>query len=892
MWRAYERLQRTVESDRMQAPDVRKALVATLFASPLSLLIGGVVGTLAALVSAQATGDGWIAAIACSIPVIAALRLAHCLYAKGLRTGKASGPAELLYEIGAWAYAAAIGALPLLALLRTSDAQVHLLTACVAIGYAAGICARNAARPLIAVGQLALSSLPVTVALFTLGGTIHLVLGFISILFVVGMMSVTAQTYSAISDALSSAHRSVARARDTLDSIPQMVWSHSADGKEEYYNRQWDGFTGTALRAGNIKRLDLVHPEDRDRVAQIWLDCCRSHADYEAEYRLRHVSGSYRWVFSRGRAVRDGGGKIVRWYGSCTDIHDRVLALHALNDSEALNRGIIEASPDCVSLLDTAGKVLFVNRAAFEAYGLDDPAPLLGEAWGARLGAGARDERAIAVEEARNGRIGRISISARISAGKVRWFDTLLAPVLDSGGRPTKIVVTSRDVTQQKMAEDEVRWSAAHDYLTGLPNRASFQAQLSDRTASAGSPPFALLLLDVDNFKQVNDTQGHDAGDSLLRVVADRLRETVRPDDYVARLGGDEFALILSGVSSAEEVALVTGRIATGLIEPWTHNGRTGDCRASIGASLFPCHGDKGSELLKNADIALYTAKVGGGGKSAVFEAGMRAEIQKQYSMISLGRSVVRDQRIVPFYQPKIDLVTGEVDGFEALLRWRDSRGDIHGAETISAAFEDISLAASISDTVIDLVLEDLVQWRLADLPFGHVAINVAAAELRRGDFGERLLERLAGASVPSGSVQVEVTESVFMGRSATYVERALQLLSANGVAVALDDFGTGFASLTHLKQFPVDIIKIDRSFIGDLASEGEDTAIVQAVVGLGKSLGMKVVAEGIETKAQHRFLRDLGCPLGQGFLFGKAMPASAIEEMLEAKLNRRGLAA
>lgn len=887
--RAFERLRQTVKADRLHSPEVRKALVATLFASPFSLLIGAIVGSLAALVAARATGDAGIQVVACAIPAIGTARLVHCYRAKDLRTGSASRSTELLYEVGAWAYAGAIGALAFLALLRTTDAQVHVLTSVVAIGYAAGICARNAARPLIAIGQLALSSLPVTVALFIVGGTPYLTLGFISLLFIAGMVSIAAQTYLAISNALLSARSSAARARNTLDSIPQMVWSHDAVGGGEYYNRQWDAFTGEALRTGAIKRVDLVHPDDRDRASKIWLDCVTSGSDYEAEYRIRHGSGSYRWVFSRGRAARDGDGNIVRWYGSCTDIHDRVLARQALNESEALNRGIIEASPDCVSLLDASGRVLFANRAAQDASG---GPRVLGELWGAGFDESSRLERDTAIEAARGGGIGRISISAPHPAGGARWFDALLAPVLDAAGRAAKIVVTSRDVTHQKKVEEAVRWSAAHDYLTSLPNRASFQMQLSARAEARSSPPFALLLLDVDNFKQVNDTQGHDAGDALLRVVSQRLQGALRPDDFVARLGGDEFALILSDIASAQHAALVANKILIGLRQPWTHNGRTADCRASIGASLFPFDGRDGSELLKNADIALYTVKVAGGGKAAIFEGGMRAEIQRQYSMISLARSVVANDCITPFYQPKVDLLTGQVDGFEALLRWRDPRGGIQGADTISAAFEDLSLAAIISDTMIDLVLADVVRWRRAGLPFGHIAINVAAAELRRDDFAERLLERLRAASVPPASIQVEVTESVFVGRGADYVERALALLSANEVAVALDDFGTGFASLTHLKQFPVNIIKIDRSFIADLSSDGEDTAIVRAVVGLGKSLGMKVVAEGVETRSQEQFLRALGCPLGQGFLFGKAMSASFTEQLLRRRLNPRRRAA
>lgn len=288
--RAIARFRQAVEADRTQSSGVREALVATLFASPFSLLIGALVGSLTALVTAQSTDDLLIHIVAFAIPAIGIARLVHCLYAKGLRTGAASGGSEFLYEIGAWAYAGAIGGLAFLALLRTADAQVHLLTSCVAIGYAAGICARNAARPFVAIGQLIFSSFPVAVALFISGGTAHVVLGIISLLFVGGMMSITAQTYFAISNALLSARRSAAKARDTLDSIPQMVWSHSAEGADEYYNRQWDTFTGEALRAGDIRRIDLVHPDDRDRVSKVWQDCFTSRADYEAEYRILHHS--------------------------------------------------------------------------------------------------------------------------------------------------------------------------------------------------------------------------------------------------------------------------------------------------------------------------------------------------------------------------------------------------------------------------------------------------------------------------------------------------------------------------------------------------------------------------------------------------------------------------
>ena len=414
------------------------------------------------------------------------------------------------------------------------------------------------------------------------------------------------------------------------------------------------------------------------------------------------------------------------------------------------------------------------------------------------------------------------------------------------------------------------------------------QQRLINLAGPTARQPFALLLLDVDEFKRTNDSLGHDAGDALLCTFAERLRRVVRPEDLVARLGGDEFAIIVMGVETEKGLARFAAKMFAALHEPCLHAGKLLECRASVGASLFPLHGDSPGDLLKASDLALYVAKSGGRGMLRMFEDGMRAETQRRNSMITLARRALTEDLIVPHYQPKMELASGRIAGFEALLRWHHPRQGLGMPESIRAAFEDPNLAAEISDRMIDRVLADVRCWLNDGVEFGHVAINAAAAEFRPGNFAERLLERMDSASIPRGCIQLEVTETVFLGRGSEYVERALQTLSAAGVAIALDDFGTGFASLSHLKQFPVHIIKIDRSFVRDLQVDGGDGAIVDAVVSLGKSLSIDVVAEGIETRAQHDTLLALGCRYGQGFLYGRAEPADATRSLLAQPLLPR----
>lgn len=677
------------------------------------------------------------------------------------------------------------------------------------------------------------------------------------------------------------------RWRKTLDLIPQMVWTVAGDGSDEFYNAKWADFVGRALGGGRAcTRLELVHPDDRDRAEDLWRSSFASGDAYEAQYRLYHRSGEYRWVLSRSHAELDDEGRAVRWYGTCTDIHEHVLAKEALEASETLNRSVIEATPDCISLLDPHGAIRFANASAVAALNLKTDATIIGRSWRDTFPVGARGPAAIALGQAQAGRPGHFS-TAQSVGGATKWWDIVLTPIRPRGEDQTGILAIARDVTQQKTAEEKIRWAGNHDPLTQLPNRTLFQRALDQQLGEAADVggTFSVLMMDLDDFKRTNDALGHDAGDALLSEFAHRLRGAVRSDDVIARLGGDEFAVVLHGVGDEDGIEEAVAAIRNALRAPFLFEGKMLDIKVSIGASLYPNQGATRGELLKHADIALYAAKAAGRGVLRVFRPAMRAEAQHRLSMLSLAKDALACDRIVPFYQPKVDLRSGAIDGFEALLRWEHPVRGIQTPDTIAAAFEDVTLAAEISDQMIGLVVEDMRLWTDLGVEFGHVAVNAAAAEFKRGDFAERLLERLHRASLPTSCFQLEITETVFLGRGAEHVETALKTLSRAGVRIALDDFGTGYASLSHLNHFPVDVIKIDRSFISKLEGSTHDAAIVRAVINLGRSLGIKIVAEGVETSAQAAYLRKHRCHSGQGYLFGKARPADYVTG-LSSNLN------
>ena len=676
--------------------------------------------------------------------------------------------------------------------------------------------------------------------------------------------------------------------RYSVELNPQVPWTAAPNGAVEEVGPRWSDFTGGDPRQarGNGWHAAL-HPDDAPMVITHWNRAVTARVPIDVEYRLRRSDGSYRWVRARSAPRLDAEGKVVRWYGTLEDVDEHHRAQEALQKNEERFRLAVQAAKLGIWDYDTRRGTHQWSTEFRNIIGVSIDTEALPETAFALVHPDDR-HHVLMLADAAAVPTGnpRFTMSFRIlrgDDGEERWLCADGWRSKDVSGNLERILVAVRDVTDVRTADDRIRWAARHDALTGLPNRAAFQDRLEEAIARAAHHRgmVGLLLVDLDYLKEINDCLGHDAGDAALCHVGARLAAAADGKAFIARLGGDEFALLFSGQSVEQDLAQTVGSLASILAEPFVHDGRILDCRATSGGCLFPRDGENGAELLKAADLALYAAKARARGGLLMFRSEMKADLQRRSSMVGEARAAIDDERVTPFFQPKIELSSGKIAGFEALLRWHHPETGYRLPGDIAAAFDNLDVAQALSDRMFDRAIDHMRRWLDDGVEFGTIAVNAAAAEFRHDDLAERILERLDRMGVPPARLEVEVTETVFLGSGADYVDRALRCLSEAGVKIALDDFGTGYASLSHLKQYPVDIIKIDRSFVSDLESAAGDAAIVKAVINLGNSLGMGIVAEGIETMTQASYLLDQGCQFGQGYLFGRATPPTAIAPLV-----------
>jgi diguanylate cyclase (GGDEF)-like protein len=443
-----------------------------------------------------------------------------------------------------------------------------------------------------------------------------------------------------------------------------------------------------------------------------------------------------------------------------------------------------------------------------------------------------------------------------------------------------------QDITDRKEAEARIEHLAHHDSLTGLPNRALFNQRLATAIAAgkASNQKFALMLLDFDDFKNINDTRGHAVGDRLLETAAARLLRTVAPGDTISRLGGDEFAVIVHDVETDEEVSAVAERICAVLKEPLQFGNEAIATSVSVGVTLFPDDHSEGSELLKNADIALYLAKSAGRARPAYFTPALRSKFEEKRLLVEDIRRGLAAKEFMLYYQPICGMSTGgsnRVAGFESLMRWHHPRLGVLTPAFFSIAFEDAQLALQLGEVGLKQVIDRIKTWHADGVAFGYIAFNMAPGQFANQEFFTQIRSAVSSAGVPHGSLMLEVTESVYLSQYSEKIAAELSALHELGVRVALDDFGTGYASLTHLKQFPIDIMKIDRSFIRHIGEDQDDTAIACAVINLGHALGIDIVAEGVEKREQAQFLTMNGCSTMQGYYFAKAMHPDEVPNFL-----------
>lgn len=456
--------------------------------------------------------------------------------------------------------------------------------------------------------------------------------------------------------------------------------------------------------------------------------------------------------------------------------------------------------------------------------------------------------------------------------------------IKDAMGEPSHYVALFHDITDIKRSEEKIKHQAYHDALTGLPNRQLFNDRLEVALARAqrSQESLAILFLDLDHFKTINDSLGHAVGDLLLQEVAQRLRSSVRQEDTVSRLGGDEFIMILPEVRGEDYALAVAGRIIEALEKPVHLRGHDLYVTCSIGITIYPNDGRDLETLVKNADMAMYRAKEEGRNTYRLFTPAMNQRARRRQEMVTALRQAVERQEFWVFYQPQVDLRNGRVVGVEALVRWQPPEGELVKPDQFIPLAEDTGLILPIGQQVLEQACRQTAAWVRSGYDQLRLAVNLSARQFNQPDLVEQVVRVLDETGLDPGRLELEITESTAMVNLDATSE-TLRRLHARGLSLSLDDFGTGYSSLSYLRRFAIDVLKIDRSFIKDLDSKSEEAAITQAIVSMAHTMRLKVIAEGVETKAQLEFLRGLGCDYGQGFLFSPPLNASDLTSLLRA---------
>ncbi|WP_161600876.1 bifunctional diguanylate cyclase/phosphodiesterase [Teichococcus oryzae] len=709
--------------------------------------------------------------------------------------------------------------------------------------------------------------------------------------------AVTARERECLLEALAALRKSEDHHRASVALNPQIPWLADPEGNATEISPRWEDLVGRPVEEGLGQGwMRHIHPDDLPRVRVAWRKALETgdgaHAD--TRYRLRLRDGGYRWFRMRTRARQDADGGIVAWYGTLEDIHDQVMAELALRESEERYRLAFQATHDAIGDWSRAsGRIAWAGAIA-TVLGHPPQDHTSSDWWLDQVHPEDRDGLEASFRAALNSGTSLWGGEYRFRAadGTYRHISSRAHIVRDAKGRLARVIGSMVDVTARKAAEQELRWAAYHDPLTRLPNRAAYALRIEQAIAEAraSQTSFGLIIADLDNFKMLNDTLGHAAGDTLLCQLASRLQDGVPAGATIARLGGDEFAIILPGLTEQDAHSGAVHAVLSGINASFSIEGLSIDVNFSVGAALWPRDADNAADLLRGADLALHAAKSELPGSIRPFQPFMRERAEERKRALDSARLALRMDRIAPFYQPKVCLATGMVKGFEALLRWHDHGLRLQSPSALALAFEDAELSIQITDKMLDSVIRDCLEWKAAGIEVGRIALNASSADFRRRDLADRILARLGKAGLPTSCLELEVTETVFLGKHSGIVESTLETLSDAGITIALDDFGTGYASLTHLQQFPVNVLKIDRSFVAGLSQKR--APIVDALLHMAQSLDIETVAEGVETLEQAAYLRAQGCVMGQGYLFGRPIAASCVPLVLAHQERDAALAA
>ncbi|MES2104230.1 MAG: EAL domain-containing protein [Pseudomonadota bacterium] len=629
----------------------------------------------------------------------------------------------------------------------------------------------------------------------------------------------------------------------------------------------------------------LCHADDLDNVRKAMQAALTDRQPYEIEYRIRHASGASRWVWERGVGVYGATGRLEAIEGLISDITARKQADQVTLEVERRYRSIVENAIEGI-FQSTPQGYISVNPALVRIYGYSSPQQMMAELKqiDTQLYVESGRRRRFMELMAQQGSVTNFESRVYRKDRSIIWISENARTVYDDAGKILFYEGTVEDITERKLHQAEIEHRASHDMLTGLPNRALLYERLQQGIMHAQhhGERLALAFLDIDQFKYINDSLGHQAGDQLLQIMSERLLSCMRDSDTVARLGGDEFVLILNYHADADEMDSVMQRIRSSVSLPCRIEGRELTVTCSIGISIYPGDGNDADILLKNADAAMYKAKELGRNNDQYHAGVLTPAVADRLDLLNKLRIAIETRQLLLHYQPKIDLASGQIHSAEALIRWpHPVQGMIPPAEFIPLA-EETGLIMPIGEWVIHTACAQAMQWLMLGHKAIRIAVNISPRQLHQGDLVQIVKTALDESGLPPSLLELEITESMMMHNMEASIA-TLHQLKAMGVYLSVDDFGTGYASLSYLKKFPVDCLKIDQSFVRDLALDKDDAAIVKAIISLGHILNLSVVAEGVESLEQANFLQQNACDCAQGYYFGRPMGSDAFALLLAA---------
>lgn len=664
---------------------------------------------------------------------------------------------------------------------------------------------------------------------------------------------------------------------DLLEGVPVGVFRTDEDLRLVYANTRTGELTGVRVADATGRALHELAGPDAERVEADLREAWARQEGCLTWFRAQHTDGGRRRVQLRAAIARDPDGRAVGLVGSLDD----VAAVSQADDSTTRAASILESSADAVFSITDDGRVWFLNGAAEDLFGdaeIGEPTVqglLTSEAF-------RRFETEI-VPQVTDENVWNGELTMRGAGGHPIYVEVTFRAERDAEGRLRELGAVARDMTDRRRVEAAWAHRALHDPLTGLPNRALLLDHLEKALARAGrdGTHVALLFFDVDRFKLVNDTRGHDVGDDLLCQIADRIRSVLRPSDLVARLGGDEFVVLFDGVES-ERHALAVGRRVTEIIETEPMDLPSGELSVTISAGVALSHaGTPPTRLMREADAAMYRAKELGRARLELYDDDLRRRVAERVALADELSRAMAQNAIALHYQPFVSLRTGQVTGMEALARWNHpTRGPLPPNEFIGLA-EQTGLIDQLGPVLLRQACAHAQGWEAEVAQAPRLHVNISGRQLTDDQLPFTVRTALAETGLEPARLCLEITESDLQGDTEVTVAALLRLKEI-GIALAIDDFGTGFSSLPHLRRFPVDLLKVDRSFIDGLGPDPEDSAIAAAIVSLAHNLEIEAVAEGVETIEQVSELQALGCDAAQGYLFARPMAATEVIPYLD----------